>query len=67
MAISWDDPPVCTAPSAPAFKRGLSAEQADWGSSVECYFSPPGPSGHPPLVNAGGQETGFPRAYRPSE
>ena len=53
---TWQSPDITSAPSAPAFKRGLSAEQADWGSSVECHFSPPGPSGHPPRKRGGARE-----------
>ena len=45
---TWQSPDITSAPLAPAFKRGLSAEQADWGSSGECHFSPPRPFGPPP-------------------
>ena len=44
-------------PLAPAFKRGLSAEQADWGSKIEAH--PPVMLSHdiPPHKCGGGKKT----------
>ena len=44
-------------PLAPAFKRGLSAKQADWGSKIEAQLPLSCYRMTSPLINAGGKKT----------
>ena len=66
MAISWYDPPKCTAPRPPLLRGGCQPNRLTGGVRYNVIFLPPALRATP-LVNAGGKRTDSHGPYGASE